>query len=52
MTLHLLSFSGIAAYMLEKPLQRLFVVAPAAAVVVLRQVAEWSEGGFYHGICE
>lgn len=55
-TLHLLSFSGLAAYVLEEPLHRLLVVTPATAAVVMRQVVEWAgvEGADvgYQGVCE
>ncbi|KAF8893298.1 Frag1/DRAM/Sfk1 family-domain-containing protein [Mucidula mucida] len=40
--LHLLSFSGLAAFGLNKTLQRLFVVAFASLVAVLRQTAAWA----------
>ncbi|TFK40056.1 Frag1/DRAM/Sfk1 family-domain-containing protein [Crucibulum laeve] len=39
---HLLSFVGLGAYVLEKPLDRLFVVGGANVIAVLRQAAEWS----------
>jgi hypothetical protein len=55
-TLHLLSFSGLAAYALELPLHRLFVVTFATVAVVMRQVVEWAgvEGTDvgYQGVCE
>ncbi|KAF9466466.1 Frag1/DRAM/Sfk1 family-domain-containing protein [Collybia nuda] len=41
-TLHLLSFTGLAAYALEEPLHRLLVVTPATGAVVMRQVVEWA----------
>ena len=42
MTLHALSFTGLAAYILDKPVHRLGVVAVATACAVLRQVADWT----------
>ncbi|KAF8638712.1 hypothetical protein AX17_002007 [Amanita inopinata Kibby_2008] len=40
--LHLLSFSGLLAYALDKPLHRLFIVSFATAVSMLLQVIDWS----------
>ncbi|KAK0483108.1 hypothetical protein EDD18DRAFT_1362080 [Armillaria luteobubalina] len=40
--LHFLSLSGLVASLLQKPLQRLFVVAFAASMAVLRQTADWA----------
>ncbi|KAK0193555.1 Frag1/DRAM/Sfk1 family-domain-containing protein [Armillaria mellea] len=45
--LHFLSLSGLMAYLLQKPLQRLFVVAFAASMAVLRQTAEWAASDEY-----
>ncbi len=45
--LHFLSLSGLAAYLLQKPLQRLFVVAFAASIAVLRQTADWAASDEY-----
>ncbi|KAK1229087.1 Protein cwh43, partial [Marasmius sp. AFHP31] len=40
-TLHFLSFAGLAAFALQSPTQRLLVVAPATAIAVIRQVVDW-----------
>ncbi|KAK0235644.1 Frag1/DRAM/Sfk1 family-domain-containing protein [Armillaria nabsnona] len=45
--LHFLSLSGLVAYLLQKPLQRLFVVAFAASIAVLRQTADWAASDEY-----
>jgi hypothetical protein len=49
--LQALSFSGLAAYLLDKPIHRLLVVALATFCAVLRQSADWaavdaSEAGY------
>ncbi|KAH9943702.1 Frag1/DRAM/Sfk1 family-domain-containing protein [Amylocystis lapponica] len=41
-TLYLLSLTGIAAYALNSPLQRLFVVSFASAVACIGAAADWS----------
>lgn len=41
-TLHLLSFSGLAAYALDRPVHRLLIVTFATAIVVVRQVVDWT----------
>lgn len=40
--LHLLSFSGLAAYAFDRPIHRLLVVTFATAIVVMRQVVDWT----------
>ncbi|KAF9256349.1 hypothetical protein L218DRAFT_911394 [Marasmius fiardii PR-910] len=40
-TLHFLSFSGLAAFALRNPTHRLFVVGPATAIAIMRQVVDW-----------
>ncbi|KAK0495256.1 Frag1/DRAM/Sfk1 family-domain-containing protein [Armillaria luteobubalina] len=45
--LHFLSLSGLVAYLLQKPLQRLFVVAFATSMAVLRQTADWAASDEY-----
>ncbi|KAG6900584.1 hypothetical protein C0993_008301 [Termitomyces sp. T159_Od127] len=46
-TLHLMGCLGLLAFVLDSPVLRLAAVAPATAMVVLRQVAKWcsDEGG-------
>lgn len=54
--LHSLSFSGLAAYALKKPVHRLFVVTFASACLIIRQVVDWTgvdgDSAGYQGICE
>ncbi|KAL0574045.1 Protein cwh43 [Marasmius crinis-equi] len=40
-TLQLFSFAGLGAFALQSPTQRLFVVTPATAIAVIRQVIDW-----------
>ncbi|THV03171.1 hypothetical protein K435DRAFT_748130 [Dendrothele bispora CBS 962.96] len=49
-TLHLFSFSGLAAYALEKPIHRLLVVGFANLAVVLSQVVKWRQDAQYESI--
>lgn len=50
MTLRLLSLVGLAAYKLDKPLDRLWAVIGANVAVLLSQVADWTTGdGAYQG---
>jgi|SRR5882762_1248274 hypothetical protein len=53
-TMHALSFLGLAAYALDRPVHRLLVVTFATAVLVIRQVVDWmGEDGYgveYQGI--
>jgi hypothetical protein len=57
-TLHLLSFTGLGAYALEKPIHRLFVVTFACVFSGIRQAVDWSgesygnPGPGYQGIRE
>jgi len=44
-TLHLLSFFGLAAYALNTPIHRLFIVAFATAALTIQQVVEWAGVG-------
>ncbi|ESK82818.1 calcofluor white hypersensitive protein [Moniliophthora roreri MCA 2997] len=48
--LHLLSFSGLAAFVLQSPIHRLFVVTPAAAIAMIRQAVEWRKYPLYSSI--
>jgi hypothetical protein len=45
-TLHLLSFAGLGAYALEKPIHRLLAVTFACVFLCIRQAVDWS-GEFY-----
>jgi hypothetical protein len=53
--LHLLSFSGLAAYALTSPLHRLLLVTYANISAVLRLAVDWTDvdgnGMVYHGLC-
>ncbi|KIK62372.1 hypothetical protein GYMLUDRAFT_41803 [Collybiopsis luxurians FD-317 M1] len=49
-TFHLLSFAGVAAYMLEKPLHRLLVVAPATSAAMIPRVITWMDDPSYQSI--
>ncbi|KAJ8072662.1 Protein cwh43 [Marasmius tenuissimus] len=40
-TLHFLSFAGLAAFASPSPTHRLLVVTPATAIAVIRQVVDW-----------
>jgi len=42
LVLHILSFSGLLAFALDSPLNRLFVVSFANAVIMIRQVLDWT----------
>jgi hypothetical protein len=54
--MHALSFFGLVAYALERPIHRLLVVTFATAVSIIRQVADWTGddglGVEYQGICK
>jgi hypothetical protein len=56
MTMHALSFLGLVAYALDRPVHRLLVVTLATTVLVMRQVVDWTgDDGYgveYQGICE
>lgn len=47
-TLRLLSFIGLGAYALSKPLHRLFVVAPATIIAMLPQTMLWHQNDHHH----
>ncbi|KZT29935.1 hypothetical protein NEOLEDRAFT_1238654 [Neolentinus lepideus HHB14362 ss-1] len=51
-TLHALSFVGLAAYALPSPLLRLFAVAFANMALNIRQAVDWADGkqAWYNGI--
>lgn len=53
--MHALSFLGLVAYVLDNAVHRLLVVTFATAVLVIRQVVDWSgaDGARveYQGIC-
>jgi|ERR1700691_6174754 hypothetical protein len=53
-TMHTLSFLGLAAYALNRPVYRLLVVAFGTAVLIIQQVVDWTgEDGYgveYQGI--
>jgi hypothetical protein len=48
-TLHALSFSGLTAYTLYKPMHRLMIVTFATSVLIIRQVIDWT-GIDGHGV--
>jgi hypothetical protein len=52
--MHTLSFLGLAAYALNRPVYRLLVVAFGTAVLIIQQVVDWTgEDGYgveYQGI--
>ncbi|TFK50059.1 hypothetical protein OE88DRAFT_1661586 [Heliocybe sulcata] len=52
MTLHVLSFIGLAAYALPSPLLRLFAVSFANMALSIRQAVDWADGdrAWYNGI--
>lgn len=41
-TMHALSFLGLASYALDRPVYRLLVVTFATAVLIIRQVVDWA----------
>lgn len=51
-TMQLLSFVGIAAYALESPLHRLFLVAFATSAAMIPQMVKWSDDPSYQSLSE
>lgn len=53
--LHLLSFFGLVAYAFDRPIHRLLIVSFATAIVVIRQVVDWTgvdaNDSSYQSIC-
>lgn len=51
-TLHILSFTGLVAFILPKPSQRLLLAGLGTVSLMMRQVVEWSgEDVGYQSIC-
>lgn len=50
--MRLLSFTGVAAYVLQSPLHRLFLVAFATSVAMIPQVVTWADNPGYQSISE
>ncbi|KAF8830718.1 hypothetical protein HHX47_DHR2001192 [Lentinula edodes] len=48
--MRLLSFTGVAAYVLQSPLHRLFLVAFATSVAMIPQVVTWADNPGYQSI--
>ncbi|KAJ4487416.1 Frag1/DRAM/Sfk1 family-domain-containing protein [Lentinula lateritia] len=48
--MRLLSFSGVAAYILQSPLHRLFLVAFATSAAMIPQVVSWADNPGYQSI--
>ncbi|KAJ3734145.1 hypothetical protein DFJ43DRAFT_1170983 [Lentinula guzmanii] len=49
-TMHLLSFIGVGAYILQSPLHRLFLVAFATSAAMIPQVVTWADDPAYQSI--
>jgi len=48
--IQLFSFSGLAAYILHRPIHRLFAVAFSSAATVLSQAVRWRQDAYYQSI--